>query len=64
VTEIRRITVQSQAGANSSGDSISKIPITKKDWWSGSSCRPRVETPIQKKKLEIILRAHTLSIGS
>jgi hypothetical protein len=35
--EIRRITIQSQLQANSSGDPISKTPITEKGWWSGSS---------------------------
>jgi hypothetical protein len=30
------------AWANSSQDPISKTPITKKGWWSGSRCRPRV----------------------
>jgi hypothetical protein len=28
------------AQANSSQDPISKKPITKKGWWSGSRCRP------------------------
>jgi hypothetical protein len=28
------------AWANSSQDPTSKIPITKRDWWIGSRCRP------------------------
>jgi hypothetical protein len=38
------------AQANNSRDPISKKPVTRKDWWSGSKCRPRVQTPILKKK--------------
>jgi hypothetical protein len=34
--EIRRIGVQGQSWTNSSPDLISKIPITKQDWQSGS----------------------------
>jgi hypothetical protein len=49
--EIRKIVVQSQLGANSLGDPISKNP-SQKDWLSGSRCRPWVQTPVpQKKKL-------------
>jgi hypothetical protein len=33
------------AGANSFQD-----PITKNGWWSGSRCRPSVQTPQLKKK--------------
>jgi hypothetical protein len=40
------------AWANSSWDPISKQPIIKKDWWSGSSCRPWVWTPVLQKKKE------------
>jgi hypothetical protein len=32
--------VRSQPQANGSQDPISKKPITKKGWWSGSRCRP------------------------
>jgi hypothetical protein len=40
------------AQANSSQDPISKKPTTKKEksWWSGSRCRPCVQTPVPKKK--------------
>jgi hypothetical protein len=38
------------AWASSPRDPISKKPITKKDWCSGSSCRPRVQAPGPKKK--------------
>jgi hypothetical protein len=39
--EIRRISVLSKLPqANSLGDPLSKKPITKKGWWSGSRCRP------------------------
>jgi hypothetical protein len=27
-------------------------PFTKKGWWSGSSCRPKVQAPVLKKKKE------------
>jgi hypothetical protein len=37
--EIRRITVLNQPRTNSSWDRISKSPITKWGWWSGSSSR-------------------------
>jgi hypothetical protein len=33
-------------------DPILKIPNTKQGWWSGSRCRPWVQTPVQKKKKE------------
>jgi hypothetical protein len=38
------------AQANSSWDSISKKPFTKKGWWSGSRCKPWVQTPVPQKK--------------
>jgi hypothetical protein len=40
------------AWANSSWDPIFKKPITKKDCWSSSRCRPRVQAlvPPRKKK--------------
>jgi hypothetical protein len=38
------------AWANSLRDPISKIPFTKKGWWSDSRCRPWVQTPVLKKK--------------
>jgi hypothetical protein len=47
--EIRRLTIWSSL-ANSSRDPISKIPITKKGWWSGSRWRPWVQTSVLKKK--------------
>jgi hypothetical protein len=34
------------AWASSSQDPISKIPITKKGWWSGSICRLWVQAPV------------------
>jgi hypothetical protein len=41
------------ARTNSSWDPISRKPITKKDWQSGSRCRPCVQAlvPPKKKKL-------------
>jgi hypothetical protein len=38
------------AQANSSTDPMLKKPITKKCWWSGSRCRPWVQTPVPQKK--------------
>jgi hypothetical protein len=38
------------AQANSFWDPISKKPITKKGWWSGSRCRPWVQTSVPPKK--------------
>jgi hypothetical protein len=38
---------------NSSRDPISKKPLTKKGWWSGSRCRPWVQTPVPKEKKKI-----------
>jgi hypothetical protein len=35
---------------NSLRDPISKKPITKKGWWSGSTYRPWVQVPVLKKK--------------
>jgi hypothetical protein len=40
------------AWANSLWDPISKNPITKKGWWSGSRCRPWVQTPVPQKNLK------------
>jgi hypothetical protein len=37
------------ARANSLRDPISKKPITKKGWWSGSRCRPWVQIPVPQK---------------
>jgi hypothetical protein len=34
------------AQANNSQDPNSKKPTTKKGWWSGSRCRPLVQTPV------------------
>jgi hypothetical protein len=36
--------------AISSRDPISKIPITRKDWWSGSRCITWVQTTVSRKK--------------
>jgi hypothetical protein len=36
--------------ANSLRDPILKIPNTEKGWWSGSRCRPWVQTPVPKDK--------------
>jgi hypothetical protein len=48
--KIRRIMVQSQPG-QIDGETLSqKQPITKKGWWSGSKCRPWVQTPVLQKK--------------
>jgi hypothetical protein len=38
--EIRRIMVESQPQEIVCETLISKNPNTKKDWWSGSRCRP------------------------
>jgi hypothetical protein len=29
---------------------ISKKPFTKKDWWSGSRCKPWAQAPVGQKK--------------
>jgi hypothetical protein len=38
------------AQANSSRDPISKTSNVKKDWWSGSRCRPEVKPQYCNKK--------------
>jgi hypothetical protein len=49
--EIRRIMVQSQPRQIVPETlSISQKPITEKAWWSGSRCRPRVQTLVPRKK--------------
>jgi hypothetical protein len=40
----------SYSGGRDQEDLILKKPITKKDWWSGSRCRPWVHTPVLQKK--------------
>jgi hypothetical protein len=47
--EIRRISSSKPDSANSSQDPILKKHFYKKDWWSGSRCRPWVQTPIPQK---------------
>jgi hypothetical protein len=32
-----------------------KIPITKKDWWGDSRCRPWVPGPVSQKKILLYL---------
>jgi hypothetical protein len=44
--EIRRIIVWSQPGKIVCKTLSQKKPITKKGWWSGSRCRPWVQTPV------------------
>jgi hypothetical protein len=62
--EISRILVQSQSQANSSQEPISKNPITKKDWWSGSSSKSTylasVSPSATKKKRERELTSQRL----
>jgi hypothetical protein len=41
---------KSQSGHNSSQDPILKKFFTKKGWWSGSRCRPWVQTPVPKQR--------------
>jgi hypothetical protein len=36
--------------ASSLQDPISKKPIRRKGWWSGSRCRPCVQAPVLQKK--------------
>jgi hypothetical protein len=38
------------AWANISTRPYLKKPFTKKDWWSGSRCRPWIQAPVQQKK--------------
>jgi hypothetical protein len=40
------------AHANMLLDPISKIPFSRKGWWSGSRCRPWVQTSVLKRKKE------------
>jgi hypothetical protein len=44
--EIRRITVQSQPGQIVPKTLYQKNSSWKKGWWSGSRCRPWVQTPV------------------
>jgi hypothetical protein len=46
--------------ANSSRDPISENLITKKDWWRGSRCTPRVQTLVLKKKQKGIPSSYIL----
>jgi hypothetical protein len=56
--ETRRISVQSQPRQRVHETLYQKKAITKKVWWSGSSCRPRVQTLVpQKNKWNKITRA-------
>jgi hypothetical protein len=48
--EIRRIMGQSQPGQIVCETLSPKYPSQKKGWWSGSRCRPRVQTPVVKKR--------------
>jgi hypothetical protein len=48
--EIRRIAVTSQPPVNTLQDPILKKPITKKDWWKDSKCRPLVQTLVRQNK--------------
>jgi hypothetical protein len=47
--KIRRIVVQSQPQQIVGGTLSQKNPSQKKGWWSGSKCKPCVQTPILKK---------------
>jgi hypothetical protein len=51
-TEIRRIMVQNQPRqlVCETLSQKKKKPFTKKGWWSGSRCRPQVQTPAPQKK--------------
>jgi hypothetical protein len=51
--KIKRIAVQSQPQANSSGDPISKKPFMQKGWWSGPKFKPQSQ---QKKKKVWVVR--------
>jgi hypothetical protein len=54
---VKRVMVQSQPRANSSHDPIPKKTTTEQGWWSGSRCRPRVQTPVpRKKKIVVVLK--------
>jgi hypothetical protein len=46
------------AWANNSQDPISKKPITKKGYWSGSRCRPWVQVPVLQKKRKKTTPSH------
>jgi hypothetical protein len=48
--EIRRITVQGQHGQIVCETLPRKNPSQTKGWWSGSRCRPRVQTPVPPNK--------------
>jgi hypothetical protein len=56
-TEIRRIKVQSQPRQIVHKTLSWKIHITKKGWWSGSRCRPRVQTPIQQQQKYCVIHS-------
>jgi hypothetical protein len=47
--EIRWIAVQSQLGQIVCETLSRRNPSPKKDWWSGSRCRPWVQIPVLKK---------------
>jgi hypothetical protein len=49
--ETRRIKVWNQLRQTGRETLSWKKPITKKGWWSGSRCRPWVQTPVLPKKI-------------
>jgi hypothetical protein len=52
------------AWRNNSRDPISKILIMKRDWWSGSRCRPWVQTPVPPTKKWFVNQAWWFCFGS
>jgi hypothetical protein len=62
--EIRRIVVQSQPRQISGRPYLKKTHHKKKGWWSGSRCRPRVQTPVLEKKMIFRLKCRRKSITS
>jgi hypothetical protein len=54
--EIRRIVVGSQPGQIVWKTLSWKKPIPKKGWWSGSRCRPWVQSPVLQKEKECCRR--------
>jgi hypothetical protein len=60
--EIGRILVQSQPRLIVHENLSQKNPSQKKDWWSGSRCRSRVQIPVSQKKTKIALKKRLVSI--
>jgi hypothetical protein len=61
---ISKIAVRSQPGQIVHENLSWKKPITEKGWWSGSRCRPWVQTPVPYARTHTHKRGKTLSLAT